>query len=365
MLTYFLCILIVLTISFFSVDKRAKKEYHLFFSIILIFTLTLFAGTRLVGYDFDVYLHHFKAVPDLFHYRRTDVSLEIGYELLVSLYKVFSDSFNGFLVCYAGITLIFALIACVKYSPIPLLSFGMFFSYAFFFQVMGQMRQPFAILFLYLTLIPLILKKKYVAGCVLILLCAFFLHKSSILCLAVLFFADRKLSRKQILYCGLLTCVMYVLSPQLIKLFMLLIPKSIPLYAVFEAYTTYKSIQVSFSLGMLERIGMFIVLYYFATRQNLYQTDPKLRLFINTYFMGVCIYFSFISVAAEFATRGTFFYVYSLFFAIPVLISKSTIKAKYILYAITVLWCIYLASGIITKEENKVFLPYNSTLFYL
>ena len=84
MLTYFLCILIVLTISFFSVDKRAKKEYHLFFSIILIFTLTIIAGTRLVGYDFDVYATHFKAVPDLLHYKRTDVSLEIGYELLVN-----------------------------------------------------------------------------------------------------------------------------------------------------------------------------------------------------------------------------------------------------------------------------------------
>lgn len=76
------------------------------------------------------------------------------------------------------------------------------------------------------------------------------------------------------------------------------------------------------------------------------------------------MYFSFISVAAEFATRGTFFYVYSLFLALPILISESSIKIKYILYAITILWCIYLSTGIITKkEENKAFLPYNSTLF--
>lgn len=364
MLTYFLCILIVLTISFFSVDKRAKKEYHLFFSIILIFTLTIIAGTRLVGYDFDVYATHFKAVPDLLHYKRTDVSLEIGYELLVSTYKLFSDSFNGFLTCYAGITLLLAYGVCVKYSPIPLLSFGMFFSYAFFFQVMGQMRQPFAILFLYVTLIPLIQKKKYFASSMLILFCTVFLHKSSILCFAILFFTDRELGKKQILLYSFITICLYILSPHLIKLFLLIIPKSIPIYTALEAYATYKSIQVSFSLGMLERLGMFIVLYYYAKRQNLYQTDKNLRLFINTYFAGICMYFSFISVAAEFATRGTFFYVYSLFLALPILISESSIKIKYILYAITILWCIYLSTGIITKkEENKAFLPYNSTLF--
>lgn len=356
---YLLLISFVLIVSFLSEDKRIPKNYQAYWFGVFFIVLSLFAGTRLMGYDFGTYQNHFNIVPDILHFHRADSTIELGYELLVSLYKTFSDSFNGFLTFYTGITLLFAGIVCFRYSPNPLISLAMFFAYAFFTQVMGQMRQPFSILFLYLFLIPLIIKHKYKTSIIIILLTTVLLHKSSILALGILVFKDRILKPKLLGMITLCVILIYLGSSHLMKLLLQLVPKSFFLYNALEAYTTYKAIQVGFTLGMIERIGMFLVAYYYANRYNLYQTNQRLRLFINLYFTGVCIYFSFISVAAEFATRGAFFYVYSLFFIMPTLIKEVQIKDKYFLYTIILLWSVYLAIGVFGIEE---YLPYKSSL---
>ena len=362
MYIYLITIVTVLGISLTSVDKRIDRNFEFFFTIIFWLLLTTIAGTRLVGYDLDIYKIHFNSVPDITQYTRTDVSIEIGYELIVSIYKTFSDSFNGFLFLYAGLTLILAITVSYKYSPYPLLSIGMFFAYSFFYQVMGQMRQPFAIFFLYIFLIPLIQKRKNIQSCIIILLATFLFHKSCILCLGILIFKDKIISPpKIILFSGLTICT-YIISSSIIDIILAIIPKSLFIYDALVAYTSTKAIQVGFTLGMLERIGMFGFLYYISYKYNLYQNNITLRVFINAYFTGICIYFSFISVAAEFATRGTFFYAYSLFFAAPILLKETTSKTQTFLYIIIMLWTIYIGTTLLKNQEEE-YIPYNSTLF--
>lgn len=364
MFLYLITIITVTGISLFSADRRMNKNCEFFLAVMLCLALTIIAGTRLVGYDFPTYKIHFDAVPDITAYKRTDVSIELGYELMVSLYKTFSTSFNGFLLVYAGATMLFAMAACYKYSPYPLLSIGMFFAYSFFFQVMGQMRQPFAILFLYLFLIPLVEKRKYAASIMLILFATIFLHKSCILCLGILALRDRIMKPWQMGILMLVTMAVYILSALLLQIILAVIPDSFYLYDTIVAYTSTKVIQVGFTLGMLERIGMFGVLYFMSYRYGIYQNNSRLRLWVNTYFTGICIYFAFISVAAEFATRGTFFYIYSLFFAAPVLIKELPDKAKKIMYAIVLLWTVYTGAAIIKNQKDaEEYFPYNSTLF--
>ena len=364
MFIYLFLIVFVISLSFLSVDKRLDKRYYVFFTCVFFVMLAIIAGTRLNGYDWKSYGEQFLNIPALPYYHRSYISVEIGYEWLVSLYKVFNSSFNGFLFFYAALTLFFAVIVSFRYSPYPLVSLAMFFSYAFFFQVMGQMRQPFAILLLYLFLIPALLKKRYLWAFILIVLATVLLHKACCFALGIFIFRDKILSVKQVLFVSLCALVLYVLSSQMLQFMLLLLPKSFYLYDAIVAYSTYNATEVSFTLGMVERIGMFFVLYYFGMRYNVYQTNRLFRLFVNFYFMGICIYFSFISVAAEFASRGTFFYVYSLFYAMPMLISQVPLrKAKYALLAITLLWSVYLATGIVRDtESNQEYIPYRSIL---
>lgn len=363
MYIYLITIITILGVSLTSVDKRINKNFEIFFTIIFWILLTTIAGSRLIGYDLDIYKVHFDSVPDITNYARTDVSIEIGYEIIISIFKTFSNSFNGFLFLYAGITLLFAIIISYKYSPFPVLSIGMFFAYSFFYQVMGQMRQPFAIFFLYLFLIPSLLKGEKFKPFIIILLATILFHKSSILCLGVLIFRDKILTPYKIILLGISTIIIYIVSSHIIDFMLTIIPKSLFIYDALVAYTSTKVIQVGFTLGMLERIGMFGILYYISYKKNLYQKDNLLRLFINTYFTGICIYFSFISVAAEFATRGTFFYVYSLFFAAPIILYKvPSIYIQRSLFIIIMLWSMYISTTIFKDQEEEYF-PYNSTLF--
>lgn len=362
---YIILIAFVIIISFLSLDKRIKNDYHLFFSIIFIIILSVIAGGRVMGYDFVSYYKHFERVPEIMNYERTDYTIELGYELLVSLFKSFSDSFNGYLFFYAFFTMILACVACFKYSSLPLLSFGMFFSYCFFFQVMGQMRQPFAILTMYIILIPLMLKKKYFWATAVILASTVLLHKSCFLAILIFVFKDRLIRPKTLvmIFCGII--ILYVLSSVLVNLMIALIPKSFYLYDAIVTYTSSKSIQVGFTLGMLERIGMFFIMYYFSYKYGIYQNNQKIRLFLNLYLTGIVIYFSFISIAAEFATRGTFFYIYSIFFILPNLITEIPCRnVKYTLCMITLLWSMYIASGIVRDtENNEEYIPYKSVIY--
>lgn len=364
MIVYILTIIIVIGFSLFSVDKRINKNSEFFITIMLCLALTVIAGTRLVGYDFPVYKTHFEAVPDITQYSRTDISIELGYELLVSLFKTFNDSFNAFLFTYAAITMVFAIVVSYKYSPFPLLSIGMFFAYSFFFQVMGQMRQPFAILFLYIFIIPLILNKKYIKVFLIICFATIFLHKSCILCLGVLLLRDYIIKPKYAIILIIITMLVDIMSAQLLQLALSLIPKNFYLYDTIVAYTSTKVIKVGFTLGMIERLGMLGIVYCLSYKYCLYQNNPTLRLLINIYFTGVCIYFSFISVAAEFATRGTFFYVYALFYIAPILIKELPIKVKKMFYFIILLWTVYIGTSLLkNSEEAEEYFPYNSTLF--
>ena len=77
--------------------------------------------------------------------------------------------------------------------------------------------------------------------------------------------------------------------------------------------------------------------------------------------MGVCIYFAFIKVASEFATRGSFFYLYSIFIIIPILIKEAPIKIKYFLLTIALLWSAYVSTSVI-RDGKDDYIPYNSIL---
>lgn len=362
MLFYISISLGVLLISFLTADKRTTNIQKNFSCLFLIIALAFIAGIRLIGYDFSVYQQHFYAVPSLFDYTRTNISIELGYELLVSFFKLFSNSFNGYLFFYAVLTLLMVTIWSYKYSPYPLISLAMFFAFSFFLQMMGQMRQPFGILLAMILLVPLFQKQKYLIAFLVIIGCGYFFHKSLLFCIFLFIFRDKCLPPKVVIvFLGASLCA-FIMSKSIFELIMSLIPTNFYLYGVIYDYMYTKGLQFSFSLGMIERCFVFSIIYYIAYKYNLYQKNSLLRLFVNMYLMGVCLYFSFINVAAEFAARGTFFYTYSFFIALPMLIKESPIKIKYFLLTFAFLWSIYLSTAVI-RDGGDRYLPYKSLFF--
>lgn len=361
MLYYLIILAITFIISICSTDKHANRAYILYFGLLAVIVLSAFGGTRLIGLDYDTYEIHFNSVPTITKYEWTDPSMEIGYEILVSLCKSLYNSFHLFLILFTALTITLILWLCYKYSPYPLLSFFMFFSYSFFPQVMGQMRQPLAIALAFIISIPLLLKSNKRLACISLICIAFLFHKSILFLIPFILFYDKTLSTKKIVLFSSIAITCYILSGVLTPFLISLIPSGFYLHDAAVAYLTYKSMAVTFSMGMLERIAMVTILFYYSYKYNLYQKNHQLRLFINMYFIGVCIYFTFISISAEFASRGTQAFTYALFFALPIILKQVNLKDKYILLSIICAWGIYLSLGILDNANE--YIPYKSILF--
>lgn len=361
MFWYLFFIFFAIITAFCSADKRVKKKHFFYIMLIAIPALTIFAGTRLIGFDYDAYEEHFQEVPLITKYIRTDMSFEIGYEVFLSLCKTCFGSFHGFLIIFSLVSLIFAALLCYKYSPYPVLSFYMFFAFSFFTQVMGQMRQPIAIAIALLGLIPLLLKHHKFIAALWIIISGLLLHKSLYFLLFFLFVSDKILSKKQIIFFLGLAFVFYFIVPIYIKDVLKILPSDMFLYSALDAYLGYKSVAITFTMGMVERLAMILILFYFGFKYDIYKKDQCFRLFVNMYFVGVCIYFVFISAAAEFASRGTQAFTYALFLAMPILLKYVQLREKYVLLGIILAWGLYLSFSF-KGADPGIYIPYKSIL---
>lgn len=360
MSSYLYLIFFAVITAFCSVDKRISKRHLFYVSIVIIPILTIFAGFRVIGLDYDAYVEHFESVPKILEYSRTDLSMELGYELFVSLCKQFSNSFHVFLVSFTLLSLIAAFALCYRVSPYPLLSFYMFFSYSFFTQIMGQMRQPIAIVLALSGLVPLILSHRRGLACLWIIVSGILFHKSLFFLLPFIFIADLKLNRIQMSIFCCIALFLYFSLPSVIDSLVKLIPTNIYLYDTINAYLSYKAISITFTLGMVERVGMTALLLYYGFKYRIYATNQLFRLFTNLYLMGVCIYFIFISVSSEFASRGTQSMTYALFFAMPILLKYVRPKEKYVILGIILVWGMYVSLGFM--DDIDIYVPYKSIM---
>lgn len=359
MFWYLFFIIFAVIAALCSVDKRAEKKYFYYLMLITIPILAFFAGVRVVGFDYDAYLEHFEEVPPLVKYVRTNLSFELGYELFVSFCKTLSPSFHVFLLIFSFLSLCFAALLCYFYSPYPVLSFYMFFAFSFFTQVMGQIRQPIAIAITLLILIPLFLNHRKTLACIWIIIAGILLHKSLFFLLFFLLIGDKFLSKKQIFFLLGVSFVFYFVMPLCIEDILKILPSDMFLYSAIDAYLGYRSIAITFTMGMVERIAMLIILFYFGMKYRIYELNQTFRLFVNMYLVGVCIYFVFISVSAEFASRGTQALTYALFLALPTILKYVRLKEKYILLGIILAWGIYLSFSFM-ETEPEIYVPYKS-----
>lgn len=362
MTSYLFLIFFVVFTAVCSIDKRITKNYFLYLALILVPVLSLFAGTRLIGWDYDAYKAHFDGVPLIVDYSRTDLSMEIGYELFLSICKTFFGSFHAFLVIFSALSISLAMYLYHRYSPYPLLSFYMFFAYSFFSQVMGQMRQPIAIIITLLLLIPLLLKRRKIVAALWILCAGVCLHKSLFFLLLFLPIGEHILSKIHFIYLLGGAFISYLILPYFIEGILKIVPANLYLHDAIEAYLGYKSASITFTLGMVERLVMLAILIYYGHKYGIYGRNTLYRLFVNMYLAGVCIYFMFISASAEFASRGTQALSYALFFALPMLLKYVHLKEKYILALIIFAWGIYLSLGSFTGDGVEIYVPYKSIL---
>lgn len=358
MLIYICVICWVLLFSLLSIDKNMKSRDKIVYGFMLLVLIPV-AGLRVdTGLDYDSYYEHYKETKDIYHFSKIYQSLEIGYEYWVSLFKTIDAPFHIFTFAIALVTFILYGRLCYKYSSYPSLSLLMFFAYAYWGQVMGQMRQPLAIFLLYQFLFLIIQKKELLFAGVVILTGILF-HKANFFFLFPLFFLMKKLKVGHY-FLILVSCIIvgFLCNP-FVKQVINILPLDVPFRDATVAYLTYKANAVLFTTGMLERVFLWMIATFFCEKYGILQRSAYNQLFYNMYFYGICWYFLFITISSDFAARGSSVLTFSMFILFPNILKAISNKKEYnIFLLIIIIWAIYLSFRIFTKGDN--YFPYKS-----
>lgn len=339
-----------------SLDKRIKSDSGIAF--MLIFVLTVFAGLReSTGYDYDNYLFHFNNTRTIWDYQKVQWNFEPGYEYLVSVCKTLIPSFHFFLFVFAFLTLLLAYRLFRKNSPFPLLSLLLFFSYTYFIQIMGQMRQPFAIVLLFLFL-PLLTKGKKGVLLFILVACtiAYYFHKSLFLMIPALLLCNRNISQRFVVFCTG-CCLVFCFTAAKINIISY-VPDGFYLKPIIQQYVENNQAPL-ITGGMLDKIGTLWIISAFYYKYTLYK-EPQIRVYYNLYFCGVCLYFLLFRISVDFAARGTQSLVFFSFLLFPYIYNRAeSRKEKQLILALIYLLSLYVSSAVLTHEA---YIPYKSIL---
>lgn len=354
MFVYIGIIFMVFAFVTLSLDKRIKADTGIAF--LLIGVLSVFAGIReSTGCDYDSYLSHFDKATTIWDYRKVQWNFEPGYEYLVSVCKTLVPSFHFFLFVFALLTLLLAYRLFRKNSSLPLLSFLLFFSFTYFMQIMGQMRQPFAIVLLFLFL-PLLTKGKKDVLLFILVTCviAYYFHKSLFIMVPALLLANRYISRSFVVFCTG-CCLVFCFAVARVNVIGY-VPDGFYLKPIIQQYVENNQAPL-ITGGMLDKIGTLCMISAFYFKYHLYE-ERKIRVYYNLYFFSVCLYFLLFRISLEFAARGTQSLSFFSFLLFPYIYKRVELrKEKQLILALIYLLSLYVSSGVLTHEA---YIPYKS-----
>lgn len=357
---YYVIVTLVCLLGLISIDKHINRHQTLYMFFVIFIILSIFAGTRLIGHDYETYAFHYNTLKPIDEYYRSDLSMELGYEYIASIIKYFSQNFNIFLLIYTFLSLLISFYTFWKYSPYPIISIMLFCAFWYFIMVMGQMRQPFAVALSYYFAIPLLLRKKRLIASLIILWFGILFHKSLFFFSLFIGLSVLNISYKKyiMLFC-LAIFILVTSSLFLNNLLIAVLPKDFYLYSTAVSYLTYKSESMMFSLGMLERIGCCVVIFYFTNKNQI--NNSLLKICSNIYALGSIFYISLLGVSTEFAARGSHPFTFSLFIALPILIKELRGKQRSIVISVAFLLSLYHFTDFLTNPS--LYNPYKSILW--
>ncbi|WP_176842346.1 EpsG family protein [Chitinophaga filiformis] len=293
-----------------------QKTFYVF--ILLFFAL--FAGTRMMGFDYDTY-------KDIFSYASSgnlrDVQIEIGWALICYLFS--GIGFNAFLLFVACCSIILYGIFFKKYSPYIFLSLLIYYSSYFIVKEMGQMRQGLAIGIATLAFTAAMHKKK--GQFALLFLMAFCIHYSAIVTLPVYYFCNHHWKTSTIIaFTAFGLCFTFIDLG-------VVITKVISILPISGAQDKVANILLSDAsakkLGINSSIILRIIIVGLALayRKPLRERYAFYEPFLMLYFYGLMLYLVFNSVS-EFAQRTSAYFRILEAIILPCILSLMSRRAE-------------------------------------
>ncbi|MBQ7158830.1 MAG: EpsG family protein [Treponema sp.] len=224
----------------------------------------------------------------IFH-EKSDIDIEIGYELISSFIRLFTHNFNYFLVCIAVLSLGIKskVLAKMQYPFIALLI--LFLRYFVFFELNG-MRQGLATAFILIAMYLLYRQKKAASFAVMCI--ATSIHLSSAAFLLAFIMKDYKWTPKKLLFCivAILVFRLWLLVP-LIETFSFLVGAGGTFVVKASKYLLANAVPSMSGMAVsVVRIIFPVLCVYFLG------ITEKNRFFFNIFIIGAFFNIAFIGL---------------------------------------------------------------------
>lgn len=303
--------------------------------------------------------------PDYFSYeiiyfdREKYLDMEFLFRFFISIFNRWGISYNYFLLFIAALSIFCKAITLSKYSPYFFLSVVIAFI-SCFLSDMGQIRFSLSIAILWLS-IPFCIERKFV-WFLIVVVCAFLIHQSSIIFLFIYWFYKVRMNLGVMLaiWGG---CYLLSFSLSSLGIFDLFsgfvedenISGKIDIYADNELYG--ERYGISF-FGLFSKILVLLLIYYSSIKNQ----ELK-QLYTNIYFWGGCFFFLF-SFNEIFGTRLSIYFLSFEALIVPTAIYYiKDIKLHYVLMSVFIAKALYQLVVQVYIKYPEMYLPYRNMLF--
>jgi hypothetical protein len=297
-------IIFILLFALFCFELIVNKKYTLIVKIYFFAAgifLILFAGLRYkIGIDYASYerIHQIIRSMSWTYTELIDKSKEINQEVGFFVLNIFFKNFNMMILFIAILSLILKYKFIYEHSKFIFLSLWLYYSMFFIRYEMGLISQTIAVSIVLYSINFIITGRKY--RFILTVVLASLFHYTAILFLPAYWLASRKLSLKFMFIVTIISLSLAYLP--LTNLLSNFIIKLVPWYSLY-----FKEIsEFTLSFNTIKRITILFLFIY--TIKRYYPDNLLYNIYLNIYFMGVVAYFSFKSIPIL-SDRGTVYFM--------------------------------------------------------
>jgi hypothetical protein len=344
---------VLIIFSFFEIRTNPTPIQR---KSMLVFAYCLFVfqvGMRWeTGTDWYSYFYNFRDTTSFsIVLENTLVGYEIGYGIVVYIFRLFTENYSVFLFSHAVVYYFLFLKASKFLSPYPFLSLLIF--YASTMGILGSNRQLIALVICFYSL-QFILKNKPIKFFILVFI-AFLFHMSALMFLVYYFF-NRDFNKRLIVVVLLLAIVIGQSSipSYLFVQFSGLLGETAASKA--EMYSTRPlSATANSFIGLVRRLLFFFVFLF--SYDKIVKKFPIYKMLFNGWTLGLLIYFMFASSFVILVGRGGFYFTIMECFLLASLLFLFKGKHRVFLFAALSVYSFFILYQSIS-EYPHLFLPY-------
>lgn len=294
----------------------SEKFKSSFFIIILLLFLSFFICARDLSVGAD-YINYYEA---MLRYASDNLTSDdegwfsIGFRCLIFITSIFFESEKvPFIVTIfiAFFSLYFFIKAIRNFSINPVLSLFIFFCFCFYFQMMNQFRQMFAISVGFYSIQFI---NKSLAKYIIFILFATSFHTTAIVLLPMYWIAKITITKKIIFFYFIVIVLSYFFSSSF---------KSLILLTSYSKYINWSEFDVGMTLisffNTVIRIIMLLLSLFFLPKIFRFKANNTFLL----HYAFICTIIQMIALNANLFTRITTYFYVSYLFIIPLVLSSS------------------------------------------